>query len=91
MPPDPRPVSDLPAPPSARPITEFAPEPNYVSADTQAQLRAWEELRIGLEAGGATALAALLSGAYCSSERDVVGVLCCGGNLDIAAMLRAAL
>jgi hypothetical protein len=30
MPPDPHPVADLPAPPSARPITEFAPEPNFV-------------------------------------------------------------
>ena len=40
---------------------------------------------------GRPRLAALLSGAYRSSEREVVGVLCCGGNLDIAAMLRAAL
>ena len=56
----------------------------------QAQLRAWEELRVGLEAGGATALAALLSGAYLLAEREVVGVLCCGGNIDIAAMLNPA-
>jgi threonine dehydratase len=56
----------------------------------QAQLRAWEELRVGLEAGGAAALAALLSGAYVPAEREVAGVLACGGNVDIAAVLAAA-
>jgi threonine dehydratase len=56
----------------------------------RAQLRAWEELRVGLEPGGATALAALLSGAYHPAEHEVVGVLCCGGNVDIAAMLNPA-
>jgi threonine dehydratase len=55
-----------------------------------AQLSAWEELRIGLEAGGATALAALLSGAYQPQHSEVVGVVDCGGNVDIAALLTAA-
>jgi threonine dehydratase len=59
-------------------------------AIVHAQLRAWEELRIGLEAGGATALAALLSSAYRPAEREMVGVLCCGGNVDIAALLDPA-
>jgi threonine dehydratase len=56
----------------------------------QAQLRAWEELHVGLEAGGAAALAALLSGAYVPAEREVAGVLACGGNVDIATVLAAA-
>jgi threonine dehydratase len=47
-------------------------------------------LRVGLEAGGATALAALLSGAYQPKRNEVVGVLSCGGNVDIAALLHAA-
>ena len=59
-------------------------------AITAAQVGAWEELRIGLEAGGATALAALLSGAYQPQRNEVVGVLGCGGNVDIAALLKAA-
>lgn len=59
-------------------------------AITAAQFVAWEELRIGLEAGGATALAALLSGAYQPQPNEVVGVLSCGGNVDIAALLKAA-
>lgn len=59
-------------------------------AITAAQVAAWEAFRIGLEAGGATALAALLSGAYQPRRNEVVGVLSCGGNVDIAALLRAA-
>ncbi len=55
-----------------------------------AQLSAWQELRIGLEAGGATALAALLSGAYQPQHNEVVGAVGCGGNVDIAALLKAA-
>lgn len=53
----------------------------------QAQLTAWEELRVGLEGGGATALAALLSGAYRPIPGETVGVVCCGGNVDLAALL----
>lgn len=59
-------------------------------AITAAQLAAWEAFRIGLEAGGATALAALLSGAYEPEPDEVVGVLGCGGNVDIAALLAAS-
>ncbi|WP_394768670.1 serine/threonine dehydratase [Lacisediminihabitans sp.] len=51
-------------------------------AITKAQRVAWSELRIGLEGGGATALAALLSGAYTAAEGDVIGVLVTGGNVD---------
>jgi threonine dehydratase len=42
----------------------------------------WEELRITAEPGGATALAALLSGAYRPAAGEKVGVLICGGNAD---------
>jgi threonine dehydratase len=59
-------------------------------AITAAQISAWEQLRIGLEAGGATALAALLSSAYKPQHDEVVGVVGCGGNVDIAALLKAA-
>jgi len=51
-------------------------------AISRAQLSAWEELRLGLEGGGATALAALLSGTFRPEADETVGVLCCGGNVD---------
>ncbi|WP_326825883.1 threonine/serine dehydratase [Streptosporangium sp. NBC_01756] len=47
---------------------------------TQAAL--WRALRLPAEAGGATALAALLSGAYRPRPGERVGVLVCGGNTD---------
>ena len=53
----------------------------------QAQLTAWDELRVGLEGGGAAALAALLSGAYKPAPGETIGVLCCGGNVDLASLL----
>ena len=53
----------------------------------KAQVRAWDQLRIGLEGGGATALAAVLSGAYQPQPGERVGVFCCGGNLDITKLL----
>jgi threonine dehydratase len=59
-------------------------------AIVRAQLAAWDELRIGLEGGGATALAALLSGAYVPAEGEVVGVLVTGGNVDLPKLLAAA-
>jgi threonine dehydratase len=55
-----------------------------------AQLAAWNELRIGLEGGGATALAALLSGAYRPVDGEVIGVLVTGGNVDLPALLGSA-
>lgn len=59
-------------------------------AITAAQLAAWDELRIGLEGGGATALAALLSGAYVPAEGEVVGLIVTGGNVDLPILLAAA-
>jgi threonine dehydratase len=55
-----------------------------------AQRAVWEHLRIGLEPGGATSLAALLSGAYTPAPGERIGLFGCGGNFDIAALLGAS-
>ena len=51
-----------------------------------AQKKLWDDFRIAAEPGGATALAALLSGAYTPATGERVGVLLCGGNVDPAAL-----
>ncbi len=48
-----------------------------------AQCQLWELLRIVAEPAGATALAALTSGAYRPEPNERVGVLVCGGNTDL--------
>ena len=48
-----------------------------------AQRRLWGQLQIAAEPGGAAALAALLSGAYQPQPGERVGVLICGGNVDL--------
>jgi threonine dehydratase len=48
-----------------------------------AQRWLWQELRVIAEPGGATALAALLSGAYSPASSERVGVLVCGANTDL--------
>lgn len=45
-----------------------------------AQTKLWGALRVVAEPGGATALAALLSGAYQAAPDERIGVLICGGN-----------
>ena len=47
-----------------------------------AQRRLWSVCRVVAEPGGATALAALLSGAWVPPEGARVGVLVCGGNCE---------
>ncbi|MEL6644045.1 MAG: threonine/serine dehydratase [Pseudomonadota bacterium] len=42
----------------------------------------WDKLRIVVEPGGATALAALISGAYVPEADERLGVLLCGANTD---------
>lgn len=49
-----------------------------------AQRLLWDRLRLIAEAGGATALAALLSGAWVPPKDARVGVLVCGSNTDPA-------
>jgi threonine dehydratase len=46
-----------------------------------AQVTLWQELRQLVEPAGATALAALLSGAYVPAAGERVAVLVCGGNV----------
>ena len=48
-----------------------------------AQRTLWEALRIVAEPGGATAFAALQSGAYVPAAGERVGVVVCGGNTTI--------
>ena len=51
-----------------------------------AQRLAWDGLRVALEPGGATALAAIASGAYKPAPGERVGVVLCGGNVDPSAL-----
>ena len=52
------------------------------TAIAAAQGLLWEKFRIIAEPGGATALAALLSGRFVPPDGAQVGVLVCGGNTD---------
>jgi threonine dehydratase len=56
-----------------------------------AQRRLWRDLQIVAEPGGATAFAALLSGAYKPEKDERVGVVICGANtpLDVFGKLFA--
>jgi len=51
-----------------------------------AQRRLWDSVRVFAEPGGATSLAALLSGAYHPGHDEHVVVLVCGANGDLAAI-----
>lgn len=51
-----------------------------------AQRTLWNDLRIVAEPGGATAIAALLSGAYRPTPGELVGVVVCGGNADLSQL-----
>jgi threonine dehydratase len=60
------------------------------SAIVEAQKRLWSRLRIAAEPGGATALAALIAGQYRPQPGERVGVLVCGGNVDLAGLAALA-
>jgi threonine dehydratase len=51
-----------------------------------AQHLLWDRLRLVVEPGGATALAALVSGAYVPEPGERVAVLICGANTDPATL-----
>lgn len=51
------------------------------AAITAAQALLWREMRLLVEPAGATALAALISGAYRPARDERVAVLICGGNV----------
>ncbi len=65
---------------------KFVSQAVLVSDDyiLQAQKALWQSLRLIAEPGGATALAALLSGAYKPRSGERVGVVLCGSNADLA-------
>jgi threonine dehydratase len=48
----------------------------------EAQQKLWQTMRVAAEPGGATAVAALLSGRYKPQPGERVGVIVCGGNTD---------
>ena len=52
------------------------------SAIVQTRQRLWDELQLVSEPGGATAAAALLSGAYAPEPGERVAVIICGANTD---------
>ncbi len=56
------------------------------SAIIAAQAMLWRDVRIAAEPGGAAALAALIGGAYRPAAGERVGVLVCGGNVDLARL-----
>jgi threonine dehydratase len=56
-----------------------------------AQKWLWSEVRVITEPGGATAFAALLSGAYTPSPGERLGIVVCGANTDFAAFAREKL
>lgn len=57
------------------------------SAIVAARSYLWREFRIAVEWGGATALAALCSGAYVPEEGERTVVVLCGANTDPASLL----
>jgi threonine dehydratase len=57
------------------------------SAIAAAQRLIWDRLRLVVEPGGATALAALLCDAFQPPEGARVGVLLCGANTDPAKVI----
>jgi threonine dehydratase len=61
--------------------------PDTAIATTQRLI--WDRLRLVAEPGGATALAALLCGAFVPPEGARVGVLVCGSNTDPAKVVEA--
>lgn len=61
------------------------------SAIVEAQRRLWATARIAAEPGGATALAAVLAGVYRPRPGERLGILVCGGNVDLTALAALAI
>lgn len=66
----------------------FVAESVLVSDDAirAAQAALWDTLRLVVEPGGATAFAALLSGAWAPPAGALIGVVVCGANADPATV-----
>lgn len=60
------------------------------SAIVDAQRLLWRSFRIAAEPGGSAALAALLSRAYVPAAGERVGILVCGGNVDLEKLAASA-
>jgi threonine dehydratase len=52
-----------------------------------AQRRLWEDLRMVVEPGGATALAAVLSGRYHPAKGERTGIVLCGANVGLEQLM----
>ena len=52
-----------------------------------AQRRLWEDLRMVVEPGGATALAAVLSGRYQPTTGERIGIVLCGANVALEQLM----
>lgn len=59
-------------------------------AITLAQKTLWQDFRIASEPGGAAAFAAILCGAYVPKPGERVGILLCGGNVDLGKLMEIA-
>jgi threonine dehydratase len=57
---------------------------------TQAQAVLWRDFRIASEPGGAATLGAILAGAYKPKAGERVGILLCGGNIDLGKLAEIA-
>jgi threonine dehydratase len=66
---------------------KFVPQSVLVSDEqiVEAQRTLWQHLRLIAEPGGATALAALLSGVYKPHPGERVGVVLCGSNAELTS------
>jgi threonine dehydratase len=69
-------------------VSKFVERVVLVSDDAirDAQRRLWDSARVFAEPGGATALAAILSGAYVPEPDERVVAIVCGANGDLAAI-----
>ena len=81
-------IGALMYPIASRFVTESILVPD--DAIVAAQRLLWERCRVIAEPGGATAIAALLSGRFRPPAGAQVGVLVCGGNTDPATVVSGA-
>jgi threonine dehydratase len=58
------------------------------AAIVEAQRRLWMDFSVVAEPGGAAAFAATMSGAYRPERNERLGVLVCGANADLAALVK---
>jgi threonine dehydratase len=65
--------------------TQFVEEVLLVTDEAilDAQRHLWEDLRMVVEPGGATALAAVLSGSYRPLRGERIAIVLCGANVDL--------